>query len=492
MQTNETRLIQMSEFYKKASGTFILKFFGLGIAFFFQILLGRILNTELYGQYTMYLTYSTVFSIITVLGMDRNLIKEVARHEGDEAKANLLLKFSAWTSLLITILIVVIFLLIRGFTEISNYNLFLLLSMIAIRSIIAILDGFLQGKGRVVQVTLLNSVLNNVLKMVFFIVFVLLDIASLNAAILSFVISETVTIILRTIHLSKSLRISANTEKILSPEEKRIFIKYSLTVALISGIGLMFQNIDKIMISVFLDLSRVGIYKVAQNYVNLISIFVTPFIAFWPVISRLYNKNSIRQIEIEMKKIVRIVTYLVIPMFFVFLFLGNDLLRIFGEAFVTEEAELTLIILSFSFLVDAVSGPIGSLLTMTKYAKLALYNNIVSLLINISLNFILVVRFGIIGVAIATGISIIVNNLISIIQVKVLLGIFSYDFRNLIQIFSLGIGNYFVGSMLIQRISIENIYARIIVFGIILYSLNIIVLAIAQRKNIREILARRE
>ena len=65
----------MSGLYKKAGGTFILKSFGLGIAFIFQIVLGRILNPELYGEYTMYLTYSTVFSIITILGMDRNLIK---------------------------------------------------------------------------------------------------------------------------------------------------------------------------------------------------------------------------------------------------------------------------------------------------------------------------------------------------------------------------------------------------------------------------------
>ena len=236
----------------------------------------------------------------------------------------------------------------------------------------------------------------------------------------------------------------------------------------------MLQNIDKIMISTFLDLNRVGIYKVAQNYVNLISVFITPFIAFWPVISKLYNENNIGQIETEMKRIVRIVTYLVVPMFFIFLFLGNDLLAIFGEAYVTNEAKLALIILAFSFLIDAISGPIGSILTMTKYAKLALYNNLISLLINITLNFILISRFGIVGVAIATGVSIIANNLISIIQVKLLLGIFSYDYRNLIQILTMGVVNYLLGIILIDRLLVENIYARIIIFGIVIYSLNLI------------------
>lgn len=481
----------MSGLYKKAGGTFILKFFGLGIAFIFQIVLGRILNPELYGEYTMYLTYSTVFSIITILGMDRNLIKEVARFEGDVTKEKSLLRFSTQTSLLITIAVAYLLLLLRRFIGFSNYGLLLLLSMIVIRSMVAILDGYLQGKGNVVQVTLLNSVINNILKMVFFVILILLNVDSLSSALFSFVLSEIITIFLRTAQISNVLQIKNNSMLNLSLEEKRTFIKYSLTVALISGIGLMLQNIDKIMISTFLDLNRVGIYKVAQNYVNLISVFVTPFIAFWPVISKLYNENNIGQIETEMKRIVHIVTYLVVPMFFIFLFLGNDLLAIFGEAYVTEEAKLALIILAFSFLIDAVSGPIGSILTMTKYAKLALYNNIASLLINISLNLILIGRFGIVGVAIATGISIIANNLISIVQVKLLLGIFSYDYRNLIQILSMGVVNYLLGMILIDVITFENLYIRIITFGIAIYSLNLFVLAVNHRKNIRNILDRR-
>lgn len=481
----------MSGLYKKAGGTFILKSFGLGIAFIFQIVLGRILNPELYGEYTMYLTYSTVFSIITILGMDRNLIKEVARFEGDATKEKPLLRFSTQASLLITIAVTGVLLLLRRFIGFSNYGLLLLLSMIVIRSMIAILDGYLQGKGNVVQVTLLNSVINNILKMIFFVVLILINVDSLSAALFSFVLSEIVTMILRTSHISKGLSRITNSKPILSSEEKRTFIKYSLTVALISGIGLMLQNIDKIMISTFLDLNRVGIYKVAQNYVSLISVFVTPFIAFWPVISKLYNENNIGQIEIEMKRIVRIVTYLVVPMFFIFLFLSNNLLAIFGESYVTKEAKLALIILAFSFLIDAISGPIGSILTMTKYAKLALYNNLASLLINITLNFILISRFGIVGVAIATGISIIANNLISIIQVKLLLGIFSYDYRNVIQILSMGVFNYLLGVILIDTITFENIYAQIITFGIVMYTLNLFVLSVNHRKNIRNILDRR-
>lgn len=475
----------MSGLYKKVGGTFILKIFGLGIAFIFQIILGRILNPKLYGEYTMYLTYSTVFSIITILGMDRNLIKEVACYEDDEFKGSSLLIYSTQISLLITIVVAGVLVILRNFIGFSNYGLLLLLSMIVIRSLIAILDGYLQGKGNVVQVTLLNSVVNNVLKMIFFIGLVRFNVDSLNAALFSFILSEIVTIILRTTEISNKLAIIKSSKIILSSEEKKIFIKYSLTVALISGISLMLQSIDKIMISAYLDLNRVGIYKVAQNYVNLISVFVTPFIAFWPVISKLYNENNIGQIEIEMKKIVRIVIYLVIPMFFIFLFLGNDLLSIFGEAYVTEEAKRVLIILAFSFLIDAVSGPIGSILTMTEYAKFALYNNIISLLINVVLNLVLINKFGIVGVAIATGISIITNNLISIIEVKLLLGIFSYDYRNLIQVLYLSVFNFAVIKILLRYLNFDNLYLSIIICGLFLYFMNAVLYFIINVRSLK-------
>ncbi len=476
----------MSRLYKKAGGTFILKTFGLGIAFIFQIILGRMLNPELYGEYTMYLTYSTVFSIISILGMDRNLIKEVAKYEEDESKCKDFLKFSIKISFIITVLIAVILLLIRKYIYLTGFGYLLLLSMIIIRSIVALLDGYLQGKGLIVQVTILNSVFNNILKMILFIVFVVfIDIDSLNAALFSFIISESITIILRSKQVNKIVVTNNNIKHFLNKTEKTTFLKYSITVALISGIGLMLQNIDKIIISAYLDLSSVGIYKVAQNYVRLISVFVTPFIAFWPVISKLYNENKTDQIEVEMKKIVRIVTYLVIPMFFIFFILSDDLLRIFGEAYVTKEAKLALIILAFSFLIDAISGPIGSILTMTKYARYALYNNIISLLINVVLNLLLIERYGIVGVAIATGISIIANNLISIIEVKLLLGVFSYDFKNLFQILYLAIFNLVIIKIFLSYLSFDSIYLNVIINGLVLYFLNAILYFILNYKKIR-------
>lgn len=476
----------MNELYRNVSGTFFIKVLGLGITFIFQVILGRTLEPEFYGQYTMFLTYTNVLSIIAVLGMDRNLIKEVARITDDKFQCGNLLSFSIKVSLFIFVLLSLLIIIFHNSLSISLNAIHFLLMMLLINVIIVIFDGFLQGIGFIVRVTFLNTLINNILKIVFFITLIYVGVKGLNAALYSFIIGEIITIALRSVTIKKFLGNHIRLKSHLSHRDKVQYLKYSLTVALTTSMGLLIQNIDKIMIANYMDFSSVGIYKVAQNYVALIGIFISPFVAFWPMISKLYNENKVSEIEIELKKIVRIIIYLVIPMFFIFLFLNEKLLIIFGENYVTEDAKKVLIVLSFAFLVDAVSGPIGAILTMTNYAQYILINNIISLILNIIMNFVFIKMFGIFGVAIATGISIITNNLISIIEVKILLGVFSYDYKNLIQIAVSSLGNYILARWLTKMISLSNNYLYVIVFSSAVYLINLFIIFFIYRKLLSE------
>ncbi|AZO93473.1 flippase [Halocella sp. SP3-1] len=476
----------MSDLYKKVSGTFLLKIIGLSIGFIFQIILGRMLGPEMYGKYTMYLTYTVILSIISVFGMDQNLIKEIPKYIESKNKAGSYLKLSLLISVLITIILSGSIFLIN---QVNNFGfeIYILIIMLFIKTIITIIDGFLQGIGLVVRVTFLNIVANNLLKMIGFFIMIYFGIDPFKSALYVFILSELITLIVRMSVISKFLNIK-NNSKVLTKHEKIAFIKYSITVALIAGIGLLIQSIDKIMISTLIDMESVGLYKVAQNYVSLISVFIAPFIAFWPVISKLYHDNQIKEIEIEMKKIVTIIIYLVTPMFFLFLYLSDELLLIFGTEYATNVSKQVLIILSLSFLIDAISGPIGSILTMTKYAKYILYNNILSLILNLVLNYILIKNYGIVGVAIGTGISVIVSNLLSIIEVKLLLGIFSYDGSNIIQTIGL-IGLNIISCIFIEKsLNVNNEYLYIISFGLVLYTINGLAIYLFRRNEINNLL----
>lgn len=474
----------MDGLYKKAGSTFFLKVFGLGIAFIFQIILGRLLEPASYGEYTMYLTYSSIFTIITVFGMDQNLIKEIAKNNNDKKRSNSLLQLSMIISIMLCFLVSVTVFFFKDKLDFGADGVYLFIAMSIIRTIVMIFDGFLQGNGLVVRVTVLNDVINNLLKVIFFIAIANSGTSSLKAALWSFIFSEFIMAILRFLDINKILGNKYKLTIGLDKKVKKEFIKYSSTVLFVSGIGILLQNVDRIMISSYLDLANVGIYKVSQNYVSLIGVFISPFIAFWPVISKLYHENKLFEIQEEMKRIVKIVTYLVIPMFFIFLFQSSSLLSIFGEYYATKAGAQVLIILAFSFLIDAISGPIGSILTMTKYAKFILYNSIVALIVNIILNLILIDKFGIVGVAIATGISIILNNMLSILEVKILLGIFSYDSKNLVQIILLSAFNFILGELLSKIINMNSYFIQVIFYGVSIYIINMIVVVYIYRKDI--------
>ena len=475
---------KMNKLYQTISGTFLLKVMGLGIAFLFQIILGRTLEPAFYGQYTMFITYINILTIIPVFGMDSNLIKEVARVSEDKSKSSSLLTFSVKISLAIYAGISVLLVLFHNILNISLSDMGLFLFMLLLSVLILLLDGFLQGLGLVVKVTVLNIFLNNLMKIIFFLVFMRLGVYGLHSALYSFIVSESITVAFRLKMINGRIGGHLRLKEGIPKHEQSKFLKYSITVALISGMSLLIQNVDKIMISRFLDYSSVGVYKVSQNYVSLIGVFIAPFVAFWPQISKLYHENKISEIEFEMKRIIKIVSYLAIPMFFLFLSINENLLLVFGEMYVTNESKIVLIILSFAYLVDAISGPIGSILTMTNYAKYILVNTIISLTVNVILNYILIMRFGIIGVAMGTGISIILNNLLSIVEVKLLLNIFSYDYTNVLQIGFFSLMNYFLSEYLSEAIKIDNNFLFIIVFGLTLYAVNLVFIGFIQRKKL--------
>ena len=217
----------MDKLYNKVSFTFCLKVFGLGVGFVFQIVLGRMLDPNLYGQYTMFLTYTSVLSIISILGMDRNLIKEIARVVENKAKTNSLLQFSLLVSIIITILLSVLIYILRKFLLIPSQTYYLLIFMVLLRTLASILDGFLQGLGLVVKVTLFNVVLNNILKILIFILMVIVKSEVLMAAVVSFILSETITVIIRVVSVKKVLHDNFKLKIDIDNHEKKEFLKYS-------------------------------------------------------------------------------------------------------------------------------------------------------------------------------------------------------------------------------------------------------------------------
>lgn len=107
----------------------------------------------------------------------------------------------------------------------------------------------------------------------------------------------------------------------------------------------------------------------------------------------------------------------------VYVFLGELILSFWGDEFI--EAYWVLILVSIGQLFNIATGPAGLLLVMCGYQKLQTYISFSTIILNILLNLFLIKFYGIYGAAIATTISLIVENLTKVFFAKKKLNVFT-------------------------------------------------------------------
>ncbi len=192
--------------------------------------------------------------------------------------------------------------------------------------------------------------------------------------------------------------VSQNTIKI-----KKI-LKISLSMLLSSSLYIIMLWADTIMLGIFRSEEEVGVYNVAVKIATIMSItlFAINSIAA-PKFSELFFKSDMKGLE----KIVHLSTKLIFwssfPILLVIFLFPSFILGIFGEKFTL--GVYALLILTAGQFVNAISGSVGYFLQMT--GKQNVFQNILlgATVLNITLNYILIPKYGINGAALASMIS---------------------------------------------------------------------------------------
>lgn len=202
--------------------------------------------------------------------------------------------------------------------------------------------------------------------------------------------------------------------------EKKELILFSLPLSLTQFLGVLNFYVDSLMLGYFKTAAEVGIYSIVTRLALLI---VLPLTAinniFAPMISEYHSKQEIGKMEEMFKTVTKWVFVLSLPVFLIFVLFDEPILTIFGKSFAA--GALALIILGGGELINAGSGPVGYILMMTGRSKMIFINSVVFLLLNMTLNYMLIPRYGIAGAAAATGLSVSVINIIRLIQVYFIL-----------------------------------------------------------------------
>ncbi|MFH1547699.1 MAG: flippase [Candidatus Omnitrophota bacterium] len=228
---------------------------------------------------------------------------------------------------------------------------------------------------------------------------------------------------------------------------------------------------DTLFIGYFYSPTEVGIYNVAFTLANIIPFLLLVPIGYiyTPIATQYYAGNMLAKVKDLYSSLSRwIFVFTIIPTFVFLLFPKQVLILFFGERYINASFALTL--LTGGFLVQIIFGPIVATLIALGKNKTILSANFIGLAANISLNFFLVPKLGIIGASYACLFSIILVNVAYFLPLyyKDKISPFNKDYLKVILLGTISILLVYIPGKFLLNISTWMLPAVILIFLLIL------------------------
>ena len=407
----------------KGGGVYFFGLFGGKLLkFLFQILLTRVLGARAYGLYSLGNNALGISKTFSQLGLQSGVVRFGSIYQGEDDKARL--KGTILTSLLFSFLaglIVAVGLFVfADFLSKVIFNEPKLEWIIKIFSLslpfytLMIVSAHATRISRRMQYDVgVRLVLHPLVLITFSGLSFLLGFR-LEGVIYGFLLSSIISAAF-SIYLLAKLFPDLITG--LSPQfEVKKLLSFSLTVLLTGFSYILIFRIDRIMLGIIGKAEEVGVYNAAVIMAAQVSVFMGSFNAiFAPIISDLFNRNKMQQLHNLFKTTTKWIFSLTLPIFLIFSLYSKQIMGIFGSEF--TGGWVVLISLGLAQFINAAVGSAGYILRMTGYQKLELVNNLTLGGLNIVLNLLLIPKLGILGAAVATGISLALVNLARLVEV---------------------------------------------------------------------------
>jgi len=220
--------------------------------------------------------------------------------------------------------------------------------------------------------------------------------------------------------LKKLSGVSVN--HVISASFDRSLLVFSFPLMLVTILQTLMHWMDILMLGYFTDAGTVGLYHPAARTAGLLQALLFSFISIYaPMVSQLHSLNKHSEMSNLFKLVSRWLISFGLPISFIFILFSGKVMLLFGKDYLGGAGAL--VILTYATFIQTFLGAAGPLLSMTGHTRLVLLNSIGAFVINIILNIFLIPKFGIMGAAWATLISLTAIGLARVIEVRVILGL---------------------------------------------------------------------
>lgn len=410
----------------------------------YKIVIARYFGAEVYGNFSLAIIITGFFVAFASLGLTDGLVRYISYYLGkkDTGRIKYFLSVTGRVLIFSGILggLLLFFLAdtiaVRIFHNVELTMFLRIFSLIVPLSLAGSLGiAFLRSYERAKTASFLTGIFHNGIRLA--IVFALVAVGvGVYAVHYSYVLSYALVIVaalyLAKNHLTLVLRSPSTLDSREKTELRRELFAYSWPLVFVGLLLSMFYWIDSLVLGYFTSAETVGFYSAAITLAGLFVMAPDLFSQlFLPVISKELSKKNKTVIRTLTKQITKWIYIVNIPLFAVVFFFPGALLNLFfGSSFMVAQTPLR--ILALGGLFSGFINTFTSLLSAKKKTKLILYNFVIFSCINFALDIVLI-RYGMAGIALGTALSWIGFYLVLFFQIKKNYGFYPVK-RNLLRV----------------------------------------------------------
>jgi len=402
---------------------FMIRIASAAIAFLSQVLLARWIGTHEYGVFTYLWVWVNLLGTLCAAGFAVSVVRfvpeyqEAGKHDLVRGFLRVGRAFSFGMGLVATISGLILLYLFKDSVA-EHYLVPATVALIALPAFA--LTDFQDGVGRSqgwIDLALMPPYIFRP-----FLLFSFIGAAvafgwskSAETAVFAAIAATWITAVLQYLLQKKRMR------KIVSPGPRQykagFWMKVSLPVIAIESFALMMTNLDILLLDLFVTPDQIAIYFATARTISLIAfVHFAVTAAVTPKFSTLYAKGDIVGLRSFLKETRKWTLYPSLIGAIILLIFGKPILWLFGPEFMAGYPVMFALVLGF--LARSFAGPLqGMVIAIGRQNTAAMAMGLV-VIINITLNLLLIPAYGLIGAAVATAISFIVESILLYVIVQ--------------------------------------------------------------------------
>lgn len=426
---------ELKKITKEAGITFAGVLLGMGLKYICVIVIARHIGVFQFGTYALGLTILTFAQILSVAGLNLGILRYLSgSHLQEERERRKGIIISALKLVLIGSFLVGMILFI-GAESIAN-KIFSKSELSMVIRLFSLSLPFLA----IIEISVFSIQAIQVLKYKVYVKDVFMQVSNLTAlfvlfslglqikgALYAYIISTVLSALLGIHYLKKTFPDLVN-QQIKAAASFRSLLRFSLPVIGMNLFGFGVLWTDTLMVGYFMSTTDVGIYNAAARTAMLINVILFSFSSiFMPMISDLHQRGEIKKLEGLFKTVTKWIFTMSFPAFLLMAILSKQIMALFGFEFTS--GALWFLILGLGQMINSSTGPVGNFLVMSGRQDIVFWDMLLSFGMNILLSYTLIIRFGVVGAAIATMLAITLLNVTYLIEVYYFWKICPYNLR---------------------------------------------------------------